>query len=353
MMTKQGRISEKEALELYVSAGLNDLSKISTQVREQHNGNTIYYNRNFHLEPSNVCVHRCKFCSYRRDDCSKPGAWSMSIDEVREYCISKYQPGMTEIHIVGSVDPQRDFSYYCKLVETVREVLPSEVTIKAFSAVEIDDMAVSSELSVREVLSELQSRGVSALPGGGAEIFSEKTRSQICPDKCSADRWLEIHRTAHSLGMRTNCTMLFGHLESLDERIEHLSRLRQLQDETGGFDAFIPLKFRATHNNLSHIGEASIIEVMKTFAISRLFLDNIKHIKSYWPMLGKELCQVSLLYGADDIDGTINDSTKIYSLAGAEEKNPGMSAQELVRLAAECGYNAVERDSFYNELSKK
>ncbi len=346
------RIGFEEAMSLYESDDLNYLSSLSTKIREEINGKKVYFNRNFHLEPSNVCLHNCKFCSYRRGNIFEEGAWTMDIEEVKNYCLSKYTPDMSEIHIVGSVDPGRDFAYYCKIIETVRVLLPEYVTIKAFSAVEIDDMAVTSGLSIHKILTELKNRGVSALPGGGAEIFDKEVREQICPDKCNTQRWLEIHREAHKIGMRTNCTMLFGHLEKREHRIRHMITLRELQDETNGFDAFIPLLFKSANNQLSYLGEADIVEILKTYAISRLVLDNIPHIKAYWPMLGKQNSQLALLYGADDMDGTINDSTKIYSMAGSDEEKPVMSIEELIKYASECGYVAVERDSLYNEIKK-
>ncbi len=347
------RIGKQEALDLYNIQDINFLSEKALKIRDKINGNKVWYNRNFHLEPSNVCMHRCKFCSYRRTSDSEPGAWTMSQQEVNEYCLEKFQEGMTEVHVVGSVHPNRDISYYYNVIETIRKALPPQVTIKAFSAVEIDDMCKNSGQEVRVVLQELIKRGVAALPGGGAEIFDAKVRSQICPDKANAQRWLQIHQIAHELGMHTNATMLFGHIESRENRIDHLLMLRELQDKTGGFDAFIPLLFKAANNPMSYLGEIDTIEVLKTFAISRIVLDNIPHIKSYWPMLGKELCQLTLLYGADDIDGTINDSTKIYSMAGSKEQAPSMTQEHLEKIATECKYVAVERDSFYNQIIKK
>jgi len=346
----KSRTDLKEALALYESFEMNTLSDIASKIRYNYNGDKVYFNNNFHIEPSNICSHRCKFCSYRRDNPLEPGAWSMSLEEVRDYCREKYHKGMTEVHVVGSVHPEKDLDYYISVIEIIRSELPAEVTIKAYSAVEIDDMAKYSGKSWEDVLRILKTAGLEALPGGGAEIFEPKIREQICPDKADAKTWLEIHRTAHKLGIRTNCTMLFGHIESREDRVKHLLALRDLQDETNGFDAFIPLLYKSSNNSLSYLGELNIIEVLKTFAISRIVLDNIPHIKSYWPMLGKELCQFSLLYGADDIDGTINDSTKIYSMAGSNIKNPGMTKEELEKIATSCGYKAVERDSFYNEL---
>lgn len=347
------RVGKEEALNLYNIQDLNILSEKALKIREKINGNTVWYNRNFHLEPSNVCMHNCKFCSYRRASNSEPGAWTMNLQEVNEYCLEKFQEGMTEVHVVGSVHPQKDINYYYKVIETIRQSLPLSVTIKAFSAVEIDDMSKNSGLDAEVILKELIKRGVAALPGGGAEIFDPIIRSKICPDKADAKRWLEIHEIAHKLGMNTNATMLFGHLESRENRIDHLLMLRDLQDKTGGFDAFIPLLFKASNNPMSYLGEVDSIEVLKTFAISRIVLDNFAHIKSYWPMLGIELCQLSLLYGADDIDGTINNSTKIYSMAGSSEQKPIMTSAHLEKIAAQCKYNAIERDSFYNQVIKK
>jgi len=345
------RVNFQEALDMYATADMNGLSARALFIRRKKNGDKVFYNNNFHIEPSNICIHRCKFCSYRRDDALQPGAWAMTLEEVKEYCREKYQPGMTEVHVVGSVHPEKSLDYYRSIISLLRKELPDEVAIKAYSAVEIDDMSRSTGSSVGNILKSLKDAGLSALPGGGAEIFEPSVRKEICPDKADADRWIEIHRTAHKLGIRSNATMLFGHIESRPDRIRHMMRLRELQDETGGFDAFIPLLFKHENNQLSQLGEIGIIEILKTFAISRIVLDNITHIKSYWPMLGKELSQIALLYGADDIDGTINDSTKIYSMAGSG-KNPGMSSIDLQKMAVECGFRAIERDSFYNELKK-
>ncbi|GAB1472622.1 aminofutalosine synthase MqnE [Bacteroidota bacterium] len=344
------RIGREEAISLYNEQDMNLLSKMATDIRREINGNRVWYNRNFHLEPSNVCVHRCSFCSYRRESDLDPGAWTMDFDQIREYCRRKYEKGMTEVHVVGSVHPSKDISYYLGIVDIIREEMPPEVTIKAYSAVEIDDMASNSGKPVSEVIEELKRRGVSAIPGGGAEIFENDVRKAICPDKAGSDRWLEIHKTAHKAGLRSNCTMLFGHIESRENRIDHLLALRELQDETGGFDAFIPLLYKSANNPMSYVGEIESIEILKTFAISRIVLDNIPHIKSYWPMLGRDLCQLTLLYGADDIDGTVNDSTRIYSMAGSDEANPAMTVEELRKLASGCGFEACERDSFYNEV---
>ena len=350
------RVSRNELLELY-EAPLPELQAASSFVRRDRNGDRVFYNRNFHIEPSNICSHRCRFCSYRRDDASREGAWSMTLDQIIPYCEAKFEPGMTEIHIVGSVQPEQPFRYYEQIVRLVRDFAQRHaspnrpITLKAYTAVEIDDMCRAGRMTAEACIARLKEAGLETLPGGGAEIFAPHVRSRICPDKCSGERWLDIHRTAHRLGLPTNATMLFGHIESRADRVDHLLALRDLQDETGGFNAFIPLKFRSSGNELSHLGEIAREEVLRTFAIARIALDNIPHIKAYWPMLGKTLAVEAMDWGADDMDGTIHDSTRIYSLAGAEEQNPELSVSELKSMAAASGWKAVERDSFYRIIS--
>ena len=342
-------------MELY-RAPLAELQAASDFIRRSLNGDRVWYNRNFHIEPSNICAHRCRFCSYRRDDASQPGAWSMTLEEILPYCEAKFEPGMTEIHIVGSVHPDKKFDYYRDIVSRVSGFAHAHgtpdrpVTVKAYTAVEIDDMCRYNRLDTEACLQTLKEAGLETMPGGGAEIFASHIRRQICPDKCTGERWLDIHRTAHRLGIPTNCTMLFGHLESREDRVDHLLALRALQAETGGFNAFIPLKFKARGNTLSQLGEISEEEVLRTFAIARLALDNIPHIKAYWPMLGKDLAFEAMAWGADDLDGTINDSTRIYSLAGADDQRPVLTVDELQRRAAASGWRAVERDSFYHTV---
>lgn len=339
-------------MELY-EAPLPELQAASSFVRRRLNGDRVWYNRNFHLEPSNICTHRCKFCSYRRDHASQPGAWSMGLEEILPYCEAKFEPGMTEIHIVGSVQPGQKFDYYRDIVSKVSgfartHATPERpVTVKAYTAVEIDDMCRFNRMDADACLRQLQEAGLETMPGGGAEIFAPHIRRQICPDKCTGERWLDIHRTAHRLGIPTNCTMLYGHIESREDRVDHLLALRALQEETGGFNAFIPLKYKSKDNELSALGEISDEEVLRTFAIARLALDNIPHIKAYWPMLGKDLALEAMAWGADDMDGTINDSTRIYSLAGADDQRPVLTVDELQERAAAAGWTAVERDSFY------
>ena len=345
---KQGeRLSKEDALRLLGCNDLNYLSQLSDYRRRLMNGDCVYFNQNFHIEPSNVCIHRCKFCSFRRNHKEESGAWEWSIEEVCQYAMQKYHPGVTEVHITGSVHPKRDLFFYAAMIQALHDVLPAHVTIKAFSAIEIDYMCQRSGKSHKEGLSILKEHGLHALPGGGAEIFDPILRNQICPDKTNAQTWLSIHETAHRLGIPSNATMLFGHIETTALQVDHLDRIRNLQDKSGGFAAFIPLKYRSANNELSSIGEADIVQTLRLFAVTRLFLDNITHIKVYWPMLGKEATQMALLFGADDLDGTIQQSTKIYSMAGAEELHPGLTKEELYTLIKTAGYHPTERDSFY------
>ena len=235
------RLSFKQLLHLYNDAPLSELAMMADKCRREIDGDIVLYNQNFHIEPSNICIHRCEFCSYRRESASQQGAWSMSPDEIENYCKEKYVPGITEVHIVGSVQPDKDFEYYLQIIKRVRAILPKEVAVKAYSAVEIVDM--SKGKSIQDTLQELKNAGLDAIPGGGAEILSDSIRKQICPDKCSAEEWIDVHRIAHLLGIRSNATMLFGHIESREERLKHILRIRELQDEAPGFDAFIPLKY--------------------------------------------------------------------------------------------------------------
>ena len=342
------RLSLEEALLLYEEAPLSELAVLANYRREQLNGKKVFFNRNFHLEPTNICVNDCVFCSYRRS-AGEVGSWNYSLEEMLAECRRQAETGITEVHIVGGVHPDRDVHYYANLLKAVKEVLPAGVFIKAFTAIEIDYMVRKANISLHDGLLLLQRSGLTAIPGGGAEILDDEIRRQICPKKGSSEVWLKVHETAHQLGIRTNATMLFGHIETPLQRIRHLIKLRDLQDLTGGFDAFIPLKYKSRNNALGNTGEAPAMEVLRTVAMSRLVLDNVPHIKAYWPMLGKELMQMSLLFGADDIDGTINDSTKIYSMAGAEE-HPVLTDDELRRLVHDAGFIPVERDTLYNEI---
>ncbi len=344
------RINSAEALALWHDAPLWLLSQLALERRRAVSGNVVYYNRNFHLEPTNLCRFNCLFCSYRRGK-GAPDAWDHSLEELLDIVRTYAGRGMSEVHVVGGVHPDHDFDFYLTLLRSIKEILP-EATIKAFTAVELADMIERAALSYSEGLTLLREAGMEAIPGGGAEIFDEELRAKICPDKGSTKVWLEMHRTAHQLGIKSNATILYGHIESLEQRIDHLERLRRLQDQTGGFNAFIPLKYRNFGNSMSEIGEVSILEDMKMLALSRLYLDNIPHIKSYWVMYGRDTTEMALSFGADDIDGTIDDSTKIYSMAGAEDRRPTMNREQMEQLIQRAGFVAVERDTHYNEISK-
>ena len=346
---RQGcRLSAEDALILWHDAPLWSLSELALQRKRDVSGDKVYFNRNFHLEPTNICVFNCKFCSYRKPKGSAE-AWDMSMEDVERMVQGYVGSGVTEVHIVGGVHPEHDLYYYADMIRRVKAILP-DVSVKAFTAIELAWMINRSGLSIREGLQLLIDAGMDAIPGGGAEIFDEQIREQICPDKGSTAEWLAIHREAHLLGLKTNATMLYGHIESLEHRIDHLLRLRALQDATQGFNAFIPLKYRNFGNSLSAIGEVSIVDDLRTLAMSRLILDNLPHIKAYWVMYGKQTTELALSFGADDIDGTIDDTTKIYSMAGAEEQRPRMSVADMRAMVSRVGFRAVERDTLYNEI---
>ena len=344
------RITEEEGLAIYESAPLSFLMLLATYKKKQKTGKKVYFNKNFHIEPTNICIYRCKFCSYRRNK-NDSDAWDYSIEEMLNIAKKFKDKEVTEVHIVGGVHPNHDLHFYGKLIKEIKKILP-HIHIKAFTAIELNFMIRKAKMNLEEGLKTLKEYGLNSIPGGGAEIFDNKIRTQICADKGSAELWLKIHKTAHKVGIPSNATMLYGHIENYKHRIEHLSLLRKLQDETQGFNAFIPLKYRKENNNLIHIGEVSIIEDMRNFAVSRIFLDNFPHIKAYWPMLGKEEAALALFAGADDIDGTIDDTTKIYSMSGAEEQHPVMTVAEIIKIIKKTGYVPVERDSLYNELKK-
>ncbi len=345
------RISSEEALTLWHEAPIWELAKAAMQIRYRKNGKRLYYNRNIHIEPTNLCVFNCKFCSYRRPKGS-PEAWDYSMEEIEELARKQLGTGISEVHIVGGVHPDHSLSHYCEIIRRVKAIL-KDVTIKAFTAVELSYMIRKAGYSIEEGLRMLIDAGMEAIPGGGAEIFDEELRAKICPEKGSTREWFEVHDAAHRLGLKSNATILYGHVESIEQRIDHLNRLREQQDQTGGFDAFIPLKYRNFGNSMSEIGEVSIIEDLKMLALSRIFLDNFPHIKAYWVMYGKSTTELALQFGADDVDGTIDDTTKIYSMAGALDQKPRMTIDEIHRMAKDAGLEAVERDTFYNELKRE
>ncbi len=341
------RLTTEEALVLWHEAPLWLLGELATERKRQVSGEEVYYNRNVHLEPTNICLFNCEFCSFRRRE-GDADAWYMSLDEVEERAKALRTADITEVHIVGGVHPKHDLDTYCAMIRRVKKALP-HVTVKAYTAVEIFYMIRQEGVSVVEGLRRLQEAGMECIPGGGAEIFDASLRKRICPEKCSAEEWLAVHRAAHNMGIATNSTMLYGHIETIEQRIDHLDRLRKLQDESPGFDAFIPLKYHSRGNRLSEAGECSVEEDLRMIALSRLFLDNIPHIKAYWVSYGKATTEMALAFGADDIDGTIGDTTKIYSMAGGVER-PTMSVEELEAMVRSAGFTPVERDSHYNPV---
>jgi aminodeoxyfutalosine synthase len=344
------RISTEEGVLLYREGSLSFLAVLADLVRHRINGRQVFFNRNIHLEPTNICVNHCSFCSYRRKK-GEEGCWELGIEELVKMAESHALSGITEIHIVGGVHPDRDIYFYADLLAEIRKIAPN-VQIKAFTAVEIDAMCRFASLDIKTGLELLIEAGLVSLPGGGAEIFDETLRAKICPDKTGSAAWLDIHRTAHLLGLSTNSTMLYGLLEDYTHRIDHLNRLRTLQDETGGFNAFIPLKFRHYNNRFSYVEETTTAEDLKNYAVSRIFLDNIPHLKAYWPMIGKNVAQLSLAFGVDDLDGTIDDTTKIYSMAGSEEQSPVATTSQLEEMISGAGLVPVERDTLYNVIER-
>lgn len=343
------RLTEEEGVLLFEKGELGYLGSLANYVAQQLHNNKVYFNKNFHIEPTNVCVFTCNFCSYSRQYKHRDEGWEMSIEQMMDI-VRRYdgQP-VTEVHIVGGVHPKMNLEFFCELVARIKKHRP-ELHIKGFTAVELDYMFRKAKLSVEEGLKQLHEAGLESLPGGGAEIFHPEVREKICADKVDGTGWLHIHETAHKLGMPTNATMLYGHIETAAHRIDHMSRLRQLQDKTGGFNCFIPLKFRNKDNDMSDIPEVSLIEDMRLYAIARLYMDNFRNLKAYWPMLGRQSAQLSLSFGVNDLDGTIDDTTKIYSMAGSEEQSPSMSTEDLCDLITHVGKVPVERDTRYNEL---
>ena len=344
----QERLDPSEGLFLFEEAELGFLGRLASEVKNRINGDKVYFNRNFHIEPTNICIYNCSFCSYKRR-VGQADAWEMDEEKMLAEIERFKETGATEVHIVGGVHPKRDLHYYAGLIRAIKRKNP-DLQIKAFTAVELDFMIRKAKLNYREGLEILQSAGLDSIPGGGAEIFDETLRKKIWNDKTDSETWLLIHQTAHELGIHSNVTILYGHLETYEHRIDHMDRIRKLQDITGGFQAFIPLKYRHENNALSEIGEVATIEDLRNYAVSRIYLDNVPHLKAYWPMTGKELASVSLDFGVDDLDGTIDDTTKIYSMAGADDQNPVFTTDDLARIIRSAGRIPVERDTLYNTL---
>lgn len=343
------RLSEEEGVLLFEKGELGFVGALANHVRERLHGNKVYFNRNFHIEPTNVCVFTCNFCSYSRQYKHRDDGWELSQEQMMDI-VRKYDgEPVTEVHIVGGVHPKMNLEFFCELIRKIKAHRP-DLHIKGFTAVELDYMIRKAKLSIEEGMQLLKDAGLQSMPGGGAEIFAPEIREQICADKVDAEGWLKIHEVAHNLGMHSNATMLYGHIENYAHRIDHMSRLRTLQDKTGGFNCFIPLKFRNKDNDMSSVPETSIIEDMRLYAIARVFMDNFKNLKAYWPMLGRQSAQLSLSFGVNDLDGTIDDTTKIYSMAGAEEQTPSMSTEQLCDLILAVNKTPVERDTLYGEI---
>ncbi|MCL4491889.1 MAG: aminofutalosine synthase MqnE [Nitrospirae bacterium] len=347
------RLAGEDAVELFRSEDLFTIGRLASHAAEKHNGTYAYFVANRHINPTNICINRCKFCAFSRSK-GEEGAFELTIDEM----LAKLKGhgahekargascGFSEVHIVGGLHPEWPFEHYLTMISAVRRSYPS-IGIKAFTAVEIDYMSKISGRGIEDILMKLKKSGLDLMPGGGAEIFAESIRNRLCPEKISGDRWLEVMEAAHRAGIRTNATMLYGHQESIEDRVGHLLRLRELQDRTGGFNAFIPLAYHPKNTGLGGC-YSSGIDDLKTIAVSRLVLDNFQHIKAYWIMLGEKISQVALLFGADDIDGTIIEE-KITHSAGAMTEE-GMTREELIHLIKRAGKTPVERDAFYEPL---
>ena len=344
------RITDDDCLLLFTKGELAFVGALANFIREKKHGNTTYFNRNFHIEPTNVCVFSCAFCSYSKLYAHKEEGWELSIEQMLNI-VKKYdnQP-VTEVHIVGGVHPKMNMAYFIELMQKIKQHRPS-LHVKAFTAVELDYMFRKAKLSVEEGMKQLHAAGLDSLPGGGAEIFAPAIREKIAGDKVDGAGWLKIHEVAHHLGMHSNATMLYGHIEKYEHRIDHMQQLRNLQDKTNGFNTFIPLKFRNKDNDMSYVAESTLTEDMRLYAIARIYLDNFPHIKAYWPMLGRQNAQLSLSFGVNDIDGTIDDSTKIYSMAGSEEQTPTMTTEQLVTLIKQAKRTPIERDTLYNVVT--
>lgn len=343
------RLSRDEGEFLYGYDDLLEVGALANLVRERKNGDSCYYNVNVHLNPTNVCVYRCQFCAFR-SDLKAPKAYLMSDEQILERAAEAHSRGVTEMHIVGGLHHNKEFDWYKRILQIIHEAYP-DIHLKAYTPVEIDWFARISGLSTRRVLEELMEVGLGSLPGGGAEIFHPEVRDQICEHKADADAWFQIHREAHELGLHSNATMLYGHLENAFHRVDHLDRLRQLQDETGGFQTFIPLAFHPDNTKLNSIRKPSGLMDLRTMAVSRLMLDNFPHIKAYWIMLGIGIAQTALSFGADDLDGTVVHEL-IYHDAGAETPEV-MSVAQLRRLIEEAGRIPVERDTLYNRIHRE
>ncbi|MBE3587249.1 MAG: aminofutalosine synthase MqnE [Thermoanaerobacteraceae bacterium] len=342
------RLDFADGVRLFASGDLLTIGRLADLVRRRKNKDRVYFIVNRHINHTNICLNRCPLCAFGRDKDS-PGAYVLSLDEIEKRAYESRGRGISEIHIVGGLHQDLEMDYYLEMLRRVRRALPG-VVIQAFTAVEVDHLARTSGLSLEETLKALMEAGLDSLPGGGAEIFSPRVRERICPRKISGERWLQVHETAHRLGMRTNATMLYGHIETIEERVDHLLRLRALQDRTGGFLAFIPLAFHPQNTALEPLGLAGTTgyDDLKVLAVARLLLDNFDHIKAFWISIGPKLAQVSLSFGVDDLDGSVVEE-KIFHDAGART-GQHLAREELVNMIRAAGRRPVERDTLYNVL---
>jgi aminodeoxyfutalosine synthase len=344
------RITFDEGVYLFEKCDLPFVGVLANYIREKQHGNNTYFNRNFHIEPTNLCVYDCKFCSYSVLIKERSEGWEYTLEDMLNI-VKKYDnEPVTEAHIVGGVLPQYDIAFYQKLFSEIKKHRP-DLHVKALTPVEYHYIFKKAKVDYATGMKLMKEAGLESMPGGGAEIFHPEIREQIAKDKCNADQWLQIHEEWHKLGMRSNATMLYGHIEQFWHRVDHLERLRDLQDKTGGFQTFIPLKFRNQDNQMSNVPESTVVEDLRNYAISRIYLDNFDHIKAYWAMISRSTAQLSLNFGVDDIDGTLDDTTKIYAMAGAEEQHPAMSTKDLVKLIKEVGRKPIERDTLYNVVT--
>lgn len=346
------RLSFEDGVRLFKSNSLLPIGFAANMMRRRVSGDKTYYIVNRHINYTNVCKNRCRFCAFSKND-GEPGAYTMSVAEIlRKVEAARKEIEFTELHVVGGLHPDLPLSYYIEMLSSVRELMPN-VHIQGFTAVEIHHISGISGLSVKETLMKLQDAGLGSLPGGGAEVFAKRVRDTLCPEKLSSDGWLDVMRTAHGIGMRTNATMLYSHIETAEEKVDHLIRLRELQDETGGFLAYIPLTYHSEGTELGAAGgrsQSSGMDDLKTIAISRLMLDNFAHIKAFWIMLGLKLAQVALHFGADDFDGTVVEE-RIFHSAGASTPE-SLTVNDIVNLISETGTVPVERDTLYNVVER-
>jgi len=342
------RLDFADGLALYRTSDILALGYMANRVRERLHGNVTYFNVNRHINPTDVCVASCRLCAFGKK-ARDPKAYTMSLEQVWETAGRGWSESVTEFHIVGGLHPELTLDWYCRMLRGLKERFP-RVHLKALTMVEVGYLARRSKIPVRETLERLREAGVDSLPGGGAEIFSERVRRIICDHKVNADEWLDIARTAHQVGLRSNCTMLYGHIENDEDRVDHLVRLRALQDETGGFVTFIPLAFHPDHTPLQHVAPTTGFADIKNIAVSRLMLDNIPHIKAYWVMMTPRIAQVALRFGADDLDGTVVEE-KIYHDAGATTSQ-SLRRGELVSLIRRAGRDPVERDTLYRPVER-